>query len=110
MCYREGSSGDKASSAMAACAYAPPARISAATQIASMICSALAPFACASLVCPRMQYGHCVVCATATAINCFVTSGNAPSAKTWALKAVNASCVAGASFLRRSLIAAVATG
>src|SRR5665647_2846100 len=36
-------------------AYAPPARISEATQIASMISSGLAPLRRASLVCPVMQ-------------------------------------------------------
>jgi hypothetical protein len=36
-------------------AYAPPARISAATQIASMISSGLASLRRASLVCPLMQ-------------------------------------------------------
>jgi hypothetical protein len=33
-------------------AYTPPARISAATQTASMICSSVAPFRRASRVCP----------------------------------------------------------
>lgn len=37
------------------CAYAPPARISAATQIASMISAGVAPLRRASLVCPVMQ-------------------------------------------------------
>ncbi len=44
-----------ASSAMPACAYAAPARISAATQIASMSSSGLAPLFWASSVWLRMQ-------------------------------------------------------
>ena len=75
---------------MIECAYAPPARISAATQIASMISSSLAPLRWASFVWPSMQYGHWVTWATATAMSCFVFSGNAPSAKTWLLNAWNA--------------------
>jgi glucokinase len=43
------------SSARAEWAKAPPARISAATQMASMISSALAPLSSAAAVCPRMQ-------------------------------------------------------
>ena len=39
-------------SARVECAKAPPARISAATQIDSMICSGLAPARLASFVCP----------------------------------------------------------
>jgi hypothetical protein len=46
------------SSAMFACAYAAPARISAATQIASISSCSVAPFFSASSVWPRMQYGH----------------------------------------------------
>jgi di/tricarboxylate transporter len=43
------------SKASAECAYEPPARISAATQMASMICSGVAPLESAARVCPRMQ-------------------------------------------------------
>ena len=59
-----------------------PARISAATQIASMISSAVAPCRSAAFVWPRMQYGHCVMCAAATAMSCLVLVGRAPAAKT----------------------------
>jgi hypothetical protein len=75
--------------------------ISAATQMASITCSGLAPLRIASFVCPWMQYGHWVVWATATAISCLVTSSIAPSAKTALLNAVKASWVRGASSLRR---------
>lgn len=44
-----------ASMASAECAMAPPARISAATQMASMISFTVAPFARALLVWARMQ-------------------------------------------------------
>ena len=58
------------------CAKAPPARISAATQMASMISSiARARRRRASLVWPLMQYGHWVTCAAATAISCLVLGG-----------------------------------
>src|SRR5688500_5423693 len=90
------------SRASSACAYAPPARISAATQIASMICSGVAPFWMAVFVWLRMQYGHCVTCATATAISCLVFASSAPSAKTLCANARNASICAGASRLRCS--------
>src|ERR1035437_5153068 len=53
-------------------AKAPPARISAATQIASMISLGVLPLRMASLVWPLMQYGHWVTCATATAMSCLV--------------------------------------
>lgn len=43
----------------------------AATSAASASCSLLAPASRAALVCSAMQYGHCVVSATATAISCF---------------------------------------
>lgn len=65
--------------------------------MASMICCSLAPCLSASAVWPLMQYGHWVTCATATAINCLVTPGSAPSAKTAALNALNAFSGSGAS-------------
>ena len=40
-------------SEMAACAYAPPARISAATQIASISSWRVAPWRSAAFVCPQ---------------------------------------------------------
>jgi hypothetical protein len=46
--HRSASSVASASIATTECAYAPPARISAATQIASMISCSLAPRRCAS--------------------------------------------------------------
>jgi hypothetical protein len=44
----------------------------------------------ASSVWPPMQYGHWVTCATAAAMSCLVFVGNAPSANTRALNALNA--------------------
>src|SRR5690625_4085579 len=51
------------SSVLIECAKAAPARISAATQIASMICSGVAPSRRAPLTWPSMHQGHCVTCA-----------------------------------------------
>src|SRR6185312_14788642 len=65
-----------------------------------MICCSVAPCLSASAVWPLMQYGHCVVCATATAISCLVTLDKAPSANTAALKALKACSGAGASSRR----------
>src|SRR5699024_8513187 len=98
------------SRARAEWANAPPARISAATQMASMICSSVAPAREASRVCPLMQYGHWVTWATATAISCFVLPGSAPSAKTALLNAAKAASASGASSFRRALTAGVAWG
>src|SRR3546814_13215752 len=53
-----------------------------------------------------MQYGHWVTCATATAINGLVTFGNAPSANTAALNALNAFSGSGASSRRLCAISA----
>ena len=65
--FRHGSQGmgggcaaSMASRARVEWAKAPPARISAATQIASMISSGMLPLRIASLVWPLMQYGHWV--------------------------------------------------
>src|SRR3546814_19004103 len=71
-----------------------------------MICCSLAPCFSSSAVCPLMQYGHWVTCATATAINCLVTFGNAPSANTAALNALNAFSGSGASPRRLCAISA----
>src|SRR5665213_1231846 len=57
-----------------------------------------------------MQYGHWVTCATATAISCFVTSGNAPLVKTARLNVLKASSMSGASSWRRCPISVVAIG
>src|SRR5690242_15328216 len=78
--------------------------------MASMISSAVAPCWRAALVCPRMQYGHCVTCATATAINCLVLAGSAPSANTLRLNALKASTGLGARRLRSSASSLVACG
>src|SRR4029078_850997 len=78
--------------------------------MASMICSAVAPCWRAAFVWPRMQYGHCVTCATATAINCLVFLGSAPSANTLRLNALKASAVLGARLLRSSASSLVAGG
>src|SRR5690606_10635385 len=98
------------SSASAEWAYAPPARISAATQIASISSSWVAPWRNAALVCPLIQYGHCVVCATATAMSCLTFTDSAPSAKTFWLNAWNAASVSGASSRRFLASSPVAVG
>src|SRR3954451_2469319 len=49
-----------------------------------------------------MQYGHCVTCATATAMSCLVLAGSAPSANTFWLNVWKASWTSGASRLRVS--------
>jgi hypothetical protein len=54
-----------------------------------------------------MQYGHCVTCATATAINCFVSAGIAPSANTLLL---NARKVSGGPAAAVSLLDQLANG
>src|SRR5665647_3874661 len=69
-----GCAASMASRARVEWAKAPPARISAATQIASMISSGVLPLRMASLVWPLMQYGHWVTCATATAMSCLAVS------------------------------------
>src|ERR1035437_9394446 len=103
-----GCAASMASRARVEWAKAPPARISAATQIASMISSGVLPLRMASLVWPLMQYGHWVTCATATAMSCLVFSGSAPSAKTALLKLWKASWTPGASSLRRWACSGVA--
>jgi hypothetical protein len=64
--------------------------------MASMSSCGVAPWRNAALVCPLMQYGHCVTCATATAMTCLVFAGSAPSAKTRWLKASNTASMSGA--------------
>src|SRR5690606_5222153 len=91
-------------------AKAAPARISAATQIASMICSALAPSRRAAFTWPSMHQGHWVTCATATAISCLVRVSRAPSANTAFENALKASSAWGASACLRSAWARVAFG
>lgn len=59
-------------------AYAPSARISSETQIASMISCSLAPQRWARRVSPRLHCGRWIVYATATAISCLAFSGSAP--------------------------------
>lgn len=59
-------------------AYALPAHISAATQIAAMSSGSLEPLCNAAVVWLRMQYGHWVTWATTTAIGCLVFSSSAP--------------------------------
>lgn len=63
------------------------------------LCS-VAPLFNAEAVCPRMQYGHCVMCAAATAISSLVFLGKAPSAKTLSLNALKAASGSGASAAR----------
>lgn len=68
------------------------------------------PSRIAARVWPRMQYGHCVTWANATAINCFVFAGIAPSTKTLLLKAWKAAAGPGARWFRCSTICRVACG
>src|SRR6185312_7753599 len=77
--------------------------------MASIISSLLAPFRIADLVCDLIQYGHCVTCATATAINCFVFSGSAPASNTVLLKFRHASTFLGdkAFFLSANSLVAI---
>src|SRR5688572_11408509 len=98
------------SRASAAWANAPPARISAATQIASMISAGVAPSRVAALVWPWMQYGHWVTCATATAISCLVLRGSAPSRNTASLNLWKAASASGASAARFSASARLGFG
>src|SRR5688572_8928216 len=98
------------SSASVAWANAPPARISAATQIASMISAGVAPSRVAALVWPWMQYGHWVTCATATAISCLVLRGSAPSRNTASLNLWKAASASGASAARFSASARLGFG
>src|SRR5690606_6631469 len=60
---------------------APP-RIAVATWTASVICSRSAPFSSDSAVYASMQYGHCTVWATASAMSAFSRAVSAPSSKT----------------------------
>src|SRR5918995_1091074 len=57
-----------------------------------------------------MQYGHCVTCATATAISCLVLPGSAPSRKTAWLNCRKAASASGANSLRLWASALVACG
>src|SRR6476659_6444847 len=57
-----------------------------------------------------MQYGHCVTCATATAMSCLVFSGNAPSANTRWPNARKALLISGASSRRLRAISLVVSG
>src|SRR5688500_6692836 len=62
----------------------------------------VAPARSAERVWPRMQYGHCVTCATATATISLVLKESAPSANTCLLNSRNARSVSGARLLRRA--------
>src|SRR3546814_16476886 len=96
--------------AMFECAEALPARISTATQIASINSCCVAPWRRARSVWPRMQYGHCVAWATATAMSSLVFCGRAPSAKTCSPTAVTAAAAPGANSLRFALTAREGAG
>src|SRR5574340_336831 len=65
-----------------------------------MISASVAPALSAAAVWPRMQYGHWVAWATATAISSLVFLGRAPSAKTLSVNALKAASGSGASALR----------
>src|ERR1700758_1137703 len=73
-----------------ACVIAPPARIAAAMTAASASISSVAPSLRADCVCSSIQYGHWVVSATATAINCLFTASIAPGANAALSKDQNA--------------------
>src|SRR5262245_11168329 len=75
----------------------PPARSAAATIVASVSSASVAPAALAFFTWTSMQYGHCVVMATATAISSFTFTVSAPSLNTAALSASNAAIGSGAS-------------
>src|SRR4029079_4135859 len=64
------------------CTSDAPPRMAQATCTASVICSRSAPFCRLSVVYASMQYGHCTVCATASAISAFSRAVSAPGAKT----------------------------
>src|SRR5262249_8138361 len=66
--------------ACVACVTAAPARREAATIAASVISASVAPALRALALWMSMQYGHCVVRATAMAINSLYFTGIAPSA------------------------------
>src|SRR6185295_17186522 len=51
---------------------AAPAASAIATKIDSAISASVAPAFTARLLCASMHHGHCVTCATASAISCFV--------------------------------------
>ena len=77
------------------CARTPPARISAATPMACKISAALVPWRRAQAACPRMRFGHCLTCATVTAMSGLDLPGSAPSAQTWQRSPWNACTVSG---------------
>src|ERR1043166_3155032 len=93
-----------------ACVTAAPARSEAATIAASVSSASVAPALRALPVWMSMQYGHCVVVATATAISSLYFTGIAPSATDSLSNAQNAFITSGASsfifliFVRFSLL------
>src|SRR6218665_3212093 len=84
------------SSAWVAWATAPPARMEAATMAASTNSESQAPASRALPAWISMQYGHCVVMATATAINSLYFTGMAPSETAALSKAQKAFMTSGA--------------
>src|SRR5262249_31621151 len=69
------------SSVCVPCVTAPPARGAAVTSVVSANSCSVAPAFLAFFVWISMQYGHCVVSATATAISSLYLSGMAPPLK-----------------------------
>src|SRR5436305_2688033 len=85
------------SSVCVPCVTAPPARSAAATMFVSASSCSVAPAFFAFLEWISMQYGHCVVSATATAINSLYLSGIAPPLKAASSNATNPLKASGAS-------------
>src|SRR5438876_7764077 len=79
------------------CVTEAPARRAAATSVASVISASVQPSFFACFAWKSMQYGHCVVMATAMAISSLYLAGIAPSFIVAASKAWNAAIASGAS-------------
>src|SRR5262245_6260132 len=89
------------SSVCVPCVIAPPARSAAATSVVSASSCSVAPAFLAFLVWSSMQYGHCVVSATAMAISSLYLSGITPYLTAASSKATNALKASGASSPKR---------
>src|SRR5438552_7519528 len=85
------------SSVCVPCVIAPPARSAAAISVVSASSCSVAPAFFAFFEWISMQYGHCVVSATATAINSLYLSGITPCLTTASSNATNALKASGAS-------------
>src|SRR5436190_1913932 len=85
------------SSVCVPCVIAPPARSAAATRVVSASSCSVAPAFFAFWAWISMQYGHCVVSATATAISSLYLSGITPPLKAASSKATKLLKASGAS-------------